>query len=187
MLVGYARTSTLEQEAGFDAQVRDLTATGCERIFKEQVSSVAQRDELEEMIRWARRGDIVVVTKIDRLARSVRDLLSIADRLKANGVDLRVLGSPIDTSSATGALMLSILGAVGQFERDTMLERQREGIARAKSEGKYHGRAPTAKRRSTEVIDLHKQGLKPIEIVRATGLSRSSVWRILGAAAQPTA
>jgi DNA invertase Pin-like site-specific DNA recombinase len=182
MLIGYARTSTVDQAAGFEAQLRDLEAAGCERVFSERVSSVAQREQLEAMLAWARRGDTIIVCKLDRLARSVRDLLNIVDRLKSNGVDLRILNSPIDTSSATGTLMLSILGAVAQFERETMLERQREGIAKAKTEGKYTGRQPTARRRSAEVLNLRAQGMKPADIVRTTGLSRTSVWRVLSAA-----
>jgi DNA invertase Pin-like site-specific DNA recombinase len=179
MLIGYARTSTVEQAAGFDAQLRDLEAVGCERIFREQVSSVAQREQLEAMLNWARRGDTVVVTKLDRLARSVRDLLSIVDRLNANGVALRVLTAPIDTASATGKLVLSLLGSIAEFERSLMLERQREGIVRAKAAGKYTGRQPTAQRRASEILELRANGAKPADIVRATGLSRTSVWRIL--------
>lgn len=127
--IGYARTSTLEQKAGFDAQIRDLKAAGCcdRDIYREQVSSVAERPELDLLLgRILRAGDVLIVTKLDRLARSVVDLLGIVARARALGAELRVLGSPIDTSTPTGGLVLTLLGAIAQFEREMMLERQRE-------------------------------------------------------------
>jgi DNA invertase Pin-like site-specific DNA recombinase len=147
-LVGYARTSSLGQVAGLEAQQRELDAAGCEKVFREQVSSIAQRDQLEAALDYVREGDAFIVTKLDRLARSVGDLLAIVARLEAKKVSLRVLSmsgtQPLDTSTATGRLMLAVIGAVGQAERETMLERQREGIAKAQREGKYKGRVPTA-------------------------------------------
>lgn len=183
MLVGYARTSTVEQEAGLEAQSRDLAAAGCERTFSERVSSVARRAELEAALSFVRQGDTLVVTKPDRLARSVADLLGIIGRLEAKGVALRVLsmgGAEVDTRTPTGRLMLTMLGAVAEFERALMLERQREGIAKAKAEGKYQGRAPTARRQSEEVRRLKAEGVKPTDIARRLKIGRASVYRILG-------
>ena len=152
MLVGYARTSTAGQIAGLEAQERELRAAGCDKIFREQVSSVAERQQLEAALDYVREGDSFTVTKLDRLARSVGDLLAIVSRLEAKGVSLRVLSmsgtQSLDTSTATGRLMLSVIGAVGQAEREAMLERQREGIAKAKREGRYKGRVPTARRKA---------------------------------------
>ena len=153
MLVGYARTSTVGQQAGLEAQERELRAAGCDKIFREQVSSVAQRDQLEAALDYVRdEEDGLVVTKLNRLARSVGDLLSIVARLEAKKVSLRVLSmsgsQPLDTGTATGRLMLAVIGAVGQAEREAMLERQREGIAKARREGKYKGRVPTVRRRA---------------------------------------
>ena len=185
MLIGYARTSTTEQAAGLDAQRRDLAAAGCERIFAEQVSSVAHRAQLEEVLAFARDGDALVVTKPDRLARSVADLLAIMGRLEAKGVALRVLsmgGSEVDTRTPTGRMMLTMLGAVAEFERALMLERQREGIAKAKEEGKYKGRAPTARAKADQVAELRAEGVGPAEIARRLGIARASVYRILGKA-----
>ena len=148
MHVGYARTSTVEQKAGFEAQKRDLLADGVERIFDEQVSSVGERKQLEVALDFVRDGDTLVVTKLDRLARSTIDLLKIVDRLDTKNVGLRILdfgGGQIDTKSPNGKLMLTMFGAMAEFERDIMLERQREGIAKAKAEGKYKGRKPTAR------------------------------------------
>lgn len=188
MLVGYARTSTAEQEAGLEAQERDLRATGCERIFAERVSSIAgERPQLTAALDFVRAGDVLVVTKPDRLARSTADLLGIIGRLEAKGVALRVLsmgGQTVDTTTATGKLMLTMLGAVAAFERDLMLERQREGIAKAKADGKYAGRAPTARAKSAEVLAMHAQGVSVVEIARRLEIGSASAFRILKAARQ---
>ena len=185
MHIGYARTSTLDQVAGFEAQQRDLAAAGCEKVYCEQVSSAAHRSELEAAMEFARDGDCLVVTRLDRLARSVADLVRITELLAAKGVTLRVLALSLDTATPTGQLMLNLLSAVAQFERQIMLERQREGIAKAKREGKYKGRAPTARRQATAVLALRAKGVSAGEIARKLGLARSSVYRIINAA-QPT-
>ncbi|MBL6458631.1 recombinase family protein [Belnapia sp. T6] len=182
MLIGYARTSTAEQEAGLEAQTRDLAAVGCERIFAEQVSSVGPRAQFDDAHAFARSGDTLVVTKPDRLARSVADMLAIISRLEAKGVALRVLsmgGAEVDTRTPTGRLMLTMLGAVAEFERALMLERQREGIAAAKAAGKYAGRAPTARAKAAQVLALHGQGVSGAEIARRLGIGVASVFRIL--------
>jgi DNA invertase Pin-like site-specific DNA recombinase len=179
MIIGYARTSTVDQKAGFEAQVAELTAAGCEKLYREQVSSVGRRDQLEAAIDFAREGDTLVVTKLDRLARSVEHLLRIEGRLRQKGVSLRILSMGIDTGTATGRLMMNVVGAVGQFEREMMLERQREGIAKAKAEGKYTGRQPTAMAKAKQVQALRGQGVAPIEIARQLGISRASVYRCL--------
>ena len=132
MLVGYGRTSTVTQEAGLEAQERDLKAVGVEKLFTEQVSSVAERVQLEAALDLCGLA-MLVVTSLDRLARSIRDLCAIVDRLEAKGVSLRILGMGLDTATANGRLMLNVLGSVAQFEREVMLERQREGIAKAKA------------------------------------------------------
>jgi DNA invertase Pin-like site-specific DNA recombinase len=186
MLIGYARTSTTEQDAGLDAQRRDLAAAGCERTFHEQVSSIGKRDQLEAAVAFARTGDTLVVTKPDRLARSVADMLAIMARLEAKGVALRVLsmgGAEVDTNTPTGRMMLTMLGAVAEFERALMLERQREGIAKAKTEGRYKGRAPTARAKGADVLALHAEKVPPAEIARRLGIGRASVYRIIGSAA----
>jgi DNA invertase Pin-like site-specific DNA recombinase len=187
MLLGYARTSTLDQAAGYADQVRALEAAGCTRLFAEQISSVVERAELEKLLAFVRDGDVVVVTAIDRLARSIRELLEIKDRIKSAGADLRILGTAIDTTSATGELILGVLGSVAEFERKRMLERQKVGIQAAKAAGRYRGRVPTALRRSDEVLALRDKGVRPSQIAKLTGLGRTSVWRILTAepAAQP--
>jgi DNA invertase Pin-like site-specific DNA recombinase len=151
---------------------------GCEKIFSEQVSSVATRPQLDAALDFIREGDTLIVTKLDRLARSTGHLLEIADRVKLKGADLHVLNLGVDTGSATGKLLFTMIGAVATFEREMMLERQREGIARAKSQGKYRGRKPTALARSTEVVALISDGVRPTDIAHQLGISRASVYRI---------
>ena len=186
MLVGYARTSTFDQAAGLEAQQRDLERHHVEKIFTEQVSSVWQRRELEAALEFVREGDTFVVTKLDRLARSTVHLLSLIDRLEEKRVALRILdfgGASVDTQSPSGKLMLTMFAAMAQFEREMMLERQREGIAKAKREGKYKGRKPTAKAKQSEVRALKQDGLGASEIASRLSISRASVYRILGEAA----
>ncbi len=184
MLIGYGRTSTTDQAAGIEAQERDLLTAGCDKLFIEQVSSVGRRPQLEAAIDYAREGDTLVVTKLDRLARSVADLLSIIGRVEAKKVALRVQAmsgsQPLDTGTAIGKLMLAVIGAVGQFEREMMLERQREGIAKAKRDGRYKGRVPTVQRQAAEVIRLKEAGIRPSEIASRLGIGRASVYRVLG-------
>lgn len=180
MLIGYARTSTIEQKAGLDAQVRDLS--DCEKVFQEQVSSVAKRKELDSAIEYVREGDTLVVTKLDRLARSTKHLMDIVDILQFKKAHLKIMNLGVDTSTPTGKLMLTMLGGVAEFEREIMLERQREGIAKAKAEGKYKGRQPTARAKADEVLALKSQGMGPSKIAKELGISRSSIHRILRAA-----
>lgn len=186
-IVGYARTSTTDQIAGLEAQVRDLQAEGCTKVFSEQVSATQnERPQLKAMLDYVREGDTVIVTRPDRLARSTADLLSITKRLSEQGVILRVLSMQLDTGTPTGKLMLTMLGAIAEFERELMLERQREGVAKAKAEGKYRGRAPTALRKADEVLKLKAGGKTVPEIVDALGISRASVFRILKKGQQST-
>jgi DNA invertase Pin-like site-specific DNA recombinase len=182
MLVGYARTSTAEQVAGFEAQVRDLEKAGAEKIFREQVSAVAHRDQLDAALDFIREGDTLVVTTLSRLARSTSDLLKITKTIEDKGAALRILDLAIDTATAQGKLLLTMIGAVATFERELMLERQREGIARAKAKGKYRGRKPTARAKADEVLVLRKQGVGASEIARQVGVGRASVYRILDGA-----
>lgn len=142
MLIGYARTSTTEQVNGLEAQREALKAIGCDRMYDEQASATGPRKALSEALGYVRDGDVLVVTKLDRLARSVVHLGEIVAGLEAKSVGLRILDLGLDTTTATGKLMLNVLGSVAQFEREMMLERQRDGIAKAKAQGKYKGRKP---------------------------------------------
>jgi DNA invertase Pin-like site-specific DNA recombinase len=179
MLIGYARTSTLDQKAGLEAQVAELKAAGVEELFVEQVSSVQKREELEKALKFVRKGDTLVVTKLDRLARSIPDLVRIIGMLEEKQATLRIMAMNLDTSTPTGRLLLNLVGSVAQFEREIMLERQREGVARAKAEGKYRGRAPTARAKSAEVIAKFRTNQRPSDIAKSVGIGRASVYRIL--------
>ena len=191
-LVGYARASTLDQKASIEGQERDLTDAGCHKVFSEQVSSVEteQRHQLDAALDYLRDGDVLVVTKLDRLARSTADLSRLVEQLHDKGAALRVLDINLDTSTSTGRLMLNLLGSIAQFEREVMLERQREGIEKARREGKYKGRKPTARQKTDDVLALRREGHGGTEIAKRLGIGRASVYRILsdaGEGAKPRA
>lgn len=182
MNVGYARTSTADQKAGLEAQERDLRAAGAERVFSEHVSSIAKRAALAECLAFLREGDALMVTKPDRLARSTAELLTIEADLTKRKVGLVVLsmgGERLDTRNPTSKLMLTILGGVATWEREIMLERQREGIAKAKAEGKYRGRSPTVARQADTIREMLAGGARPADVARQLGVARSSVYRMI--------
>ena len=190
MLIGYARTSTTDQTAGLAAQERDLLAAGADKVFTEQVSSVATRKALRECLEYVRSGDALVVTKPDRLARNTSELLTIEADLAKRGIGLVVLsmgGERLDTRNPTSKLMLTILGGVATWEREIMLERQREGIAKAKGEGRYRGRAPTVRRQADQIRAAIAAGEKPSHIAKRLGVARSSVYRMLDGVPGPAA
>nr|WP_254215425.1 recombinase family protein [Burkholderia multivorans] len=179
VIIGYARTSTREQIAGFEAQIKALREAGCEKVFQEQVSAVKQRKQLDAALDFVREGDVFVVTKLDRLARSVAHLCQLVDQLKAKGVTLKILAIGLDSGTPTGNLMLNMLAAIAQFEREMMLERQLDGITAAKEAGKYKGRAPTARRKAADIERLISQGMTRNEVARQLGIGVASVYRVL--------
>jgi DNA invertase Pin-like site-specific DNA recombinase len=179
MKVGYARTSTIEQVAGLDAQLEELKTIGCDKIFKEQASSISLREQLENAINFVREGDILIVTKIDRLARSVAELLTIIQTLENKKVGLKIINLNLDTQTPTGKLMINVLGSIAQFEREIMLERQREGIAKAKAEGKYRGRKPISLAVRKEVLRLAMEGKTKLSIAKQLKIGEATIYRIL--------
>lgn len=184
MLIGYARTSTTDQQAGFKAQLVELEAYGCERMYQEQVSSVASRQELERAIDMLRDGDKLVVTKLDRLARNVTHMGEILEQIEAKGAGLVILSlgsETVDTSTATGKLILNMMVSVAQFEREMMKERQIEGIKRAQAEGKYKGRVPTAMKQADKVKALVEAGVTRVQVQEQLGISKASYYRCLKA------
>lgn len=175
--IGYARVSTEDQN--LTAQLEQLNGLGCDRIYQEKVSGVKRdRPELAAMLDYAREGDVVVCCKLDRIARSTAHLLEIVEGLERKGVAFRVLNLGMDTSTPTGKLMLTMLGAIATFEREMMLERQREGIRIAKEAGAYKGRKATAKAKAGEVMELLSQGKTKEQVAEAVGIGVASVYRI---------
>lgn len=174
--IGYARTSTLDQVAGFEAQIAELKAAGVTKLFTEQVSSVSDRPQLEAALDYLREGDTLIVTKLDRLARSVKHLGEIVELLESKSVSLKVQNIALDTGTSTGKLMLNVLGSVAQFEREMMLERQKEGIAKAKAEGRYNGRPKSFD--AAQVQQLKEAGKSIKEIQKELGISRASIYRL---------
>lgn len=175
-LVGYARVSTGGQS--LEVQLRALAE--CNKVFQEKVSGASDdRPQLTLLLDYVKEGDVMMVTKLDRLARNTRHLLEISEFLQLKQVALRILNLGIDTSTPTGKLMLTMIGAIATFERELMLERQAEGIELAKRRGVYKGRKPTAMAKGNEVLALVAKGLPRTEIAKRTGISISSVQRIL--------
>lgn len=178
MIVGYARVSSTSQS--LQVQHEQLEAAGCDKVFSEKRSgrTTDGRDALADAIDFVREGDILAVTRLDRLARSVVDLHRLIERLTAKGCGFRVLQqSGIDTTTSTGKLTLSILGAVAEFEADIRRDRQRDGIERAKTRGVYQGRKASIDR--AQVKAMAEAGIKPVAIARELGCNRSSVYRLL--------
>jgi DNA invertase Pin-like site-specific DNA recombinase len=180
MLVGYGRVSS--QGQSLDIQNEALAAAGCDKVFTEKMSgrSTIDREQLAMAIDFVREGDTLVVTRLDRLARSVGDLHRIIETLTSKGVEFRCLAQQgVNTDSSSGRLMLSVLGAVAMFENDLRLERQREGIEKAKLAGKYRGRKPTIN--PDRVKELRQTGMGPAAIARELQIARASVYRALAA------
>lgn len=178
MLYGYARVSTVDQST--EVQEEALRAAGCVVIRSEQVSGTSRkgRKELQTLLDFIQPGDVLVVTRVDRLARSITDLQTIVAELKAKGAALRCIEQPVDTSTAAGKAFLDMLGVFAEFETNLRRERQMEGIAKAKAQGVYRGRPPKLDL-IADVLNLHRQGLGASEIARQVGVSRQHVYRVL--------
>jgi DNA invertase Pin-like site-specific DNA recombinase len=176
-LVCYARVSSIGQS--LEVQEDLLKAAGGEEIFKEKRTGTTTegRDELEAALRFVRKGDVFMVTRLDRLARSMLDLRKIVDRLTDKGVGFRVLqqGS-IDTTKSEGRLLLNILGSFAEFETDIRKERQADGIAKAKATGKYRGRPASID--PAQIAALKAEGHGPSAIAKTLGIGRASVYRL---------
>lgn len=179
MKIGYARVSSTGQNEA--AQVDILKRHGAEELFIDKASGTSRegRERLAEAIRFARKGDVLLITRLDRLARSVIDLHAIAQELQAKGVDLIATEQNIDTTTPTGRLMFNMLASIAEFETDLRRERQLEGIAKAKAEGVYTGRKPSID--IAQVRALREEGLGASAIAKRLGIGRASVYRVLEA------
>lgn len=179
-IFGYARVSTTDQDLAI--QEAALTAAGCVRVMSEKKSGTTAkgRTELQTLLDFVRKGDTIMVTRIDRLARSIADLAQIVQTLEAKGVTLRASEQPIDTSTAAGRAFLQMLGVFAEFETAIRRERQLEGIAKAKAEGVYKGRPASID--AEKIRALKAEGVGPSEIAKRLGIGRASVYRLLAQA-----
>ena len=177
MFYGYARVSSTDQDVSIQEDA--LRRAGCTVIRSEKVSgtSLDGRTELQTLLDFIRPGDALVVTRIDRLARSLRDLQNLVAELKGKGVHLKATEQPIDTASAAGKAFLDMLGVFAEFETNLRKERQLEGIAKAKAEGAYKGRPPSID--AQRVRDLRATGIGATAIARELRIGRASVYRCL--------
>src|SRR5215210_2848527 len=175
--IGYARVSSTDQD--FALQIERLKAAGCEIVRSEKVTGSTRqgRSELASIITFLRPGDELVVTRIDRLARSIGDLQDLVREMRAKGADLRATEQPIDTSTAAGKAFLDMLGVFAEFETNLRRERQLEGIAKAKAAGVYKGRPPSIDAQKVRL--LKQEGLGASAIAKRLDISRQSVYRAL--------
>lgn len=179
MRIGYARVSTREQH--LDMQLTALKDAGCERIFQEQVSGVGERTELQTAMQYLRDGDCLVVYKLDRLGRSMKDLLAIIEQLQTKNISLVSLRDNIDTGSTTGKLVMHIFAALAEFERDLIRERTGEGRAAAMKKGVKFGRPKNEKNdKATACANLYRSGMTVPQIMQQLSIkSKSTVYRFL--------
>ena len=181
MKIGYGRTSTVEQDAGLEAQLRDLKAAGVDKSSASKFHRSTSSAGNSSPRLWTS-----CVTEIPSSSPnstdwrgSVRHLHEIVEQLKKKGVALQILNLGIDTNTPTGKLMLTMLGGIAEFEREIMLERQKEGVAKAKRDGKYMGRKPTVQLQADAIRKLNAEGKSKIEIAAELGIHRSGVYRVL--------
>ena len=180
MKVAYIRVSTEEQHEA--RQKEAMKGFGIDKYFIEKKSGkTADRPQLQAMLEFVREGDTVYIHSLDRLARSTKDLLAIVEQLQAKGVELHSNKEYIDTSTATGKLMLTMIGAIAEFERQNLLERQREGIAIAKEEGKYKGRKQLKPEAWEEAYSKYKarENKSVSELAKVLGISRPTVYKLI--------
>ncbi len=178
-IYGYARVSTTDQDC--EVQRETLLRAGCTVVREEKRSGTSRngRAELETLLAFMRKGDVLMVTRIDRLARSVKDLQDIVHELKAKGIALKATEQPVDTSTAAGKAFLDMLGVFAEFETNLRKERQMEGIAKAKAAGVYAGKGRKPSIDRTKVMELRSQGRSPTEIAKEMGINRVTVYRVL--------
>lgn len=181
MIIGYARVST--QDQNLDLQTDELTKLGCQKIYQEKVSSGKERPQLMKLIENLRERDSVMVWKLDRLARSLKELINLVEIFKVKKVNFISIKDSIDTSTVQGRLLLNIFGSLAEFERDTIRERTKAGLSAAKARGRMGGQkkglSPEAKKKAETAVMLYKQKKSAVEIAGIIGVGRATVYRYL--------
>ena len=180
MILGYARVSTRDQS--LDGQQDTLAAAGAEQIFADTITGTARsRQQLDQLLKELRSGDVVVVTKYDRLARSLKDLLEIVDLIQAKGAGFRSLGEDIDTTTPAGRLVFHVFASIAQFERERIVERSKEGLAAARKRGRVGGRPPAlSPAQKIEVKRMRDVEMRPIpEIADLFKVSDKTIRRVV--------
>jgi len=180
MIFGYARVST--QDQNLERQIDRLQQLGCERIFQEKITgSKKERPELDKLLNQMRVGDVIVVTELTRLSRSVRDLFALVDMIHQKGAHLKSLKEPwLDTTTPQGKLLFAVFAGVSQFERDLISERTKEGITSARARGRKGGRPPKSQKGIELALKMHEDKNYSIsEIVKATGIGKTTLYRYL--------
>ena len=178
MIIGYARVSTSDQS--LDAQLDALKAAGAERVFQEKRTGKSrQRPELERLLDQLRAGDVLVVTKYDRLARSLRDLIDLVEIIREREAGFRSLAEDIDTTTPTGRLIFHVFGSIAEFERERIVERTKEGLAAARKRGRVGGRPRSLSAEACEQIRRMRdeEHRSPTELARMFKVSRATIYR----------
>ena len=180
MKIGYARVSTKEQRESLTAQERTLREAGCEEVYKEVASGVkTKRPEFLAAIRSSREGDTLIVTRLDRLGHSTLETLRTVQEIDARGVRVKALDLNLDTRTPSGRMVLSVISSLAQWERDTLVERTKEGLAHARANGRTGGRPPalTASQREAAIAALDK-GMGLTQTAKTFGVSVSTITRL---------
>ena len=182
MLLGYARVSTKDQK--LTSQKDALRSHGCDKIYTDKVSGAkAERPGLDRMLRNAREGDTIIVWKLDRLGRSLKHLVELAEELSQRGIGLKSLNDPIDTSTAQGKLVFNIFAALAEFERGIIRERTNAGLSAARARGRMGGRRPglseDAQRKARVAESLYKEGMPVNQIAEDLNISKATLYKYL--------
>jgi len=183
MKIGYARVSTKDQNLSM--QLDALKEAGCEQIFKEKISGASiERKELDNLVGQLRKGDIIVVWKLDRLARSLKDLLRLVNEFQEKGVGFISLNDPIDTTTPQGRLVFTLFGALAEFEREIIKERTKAGLESARARGRKGGRPPglskEASYKASAAVEMYIKRMPVNEIAKSLGISKTTLYKYLG-------
>ncbi len=181
MKIGYARVSTKRQGESLETQRETLDNVGCEKVFTDQISGAkSKRPGLDAALEYMRTDDVLVVTRLDRLGRTVLDTLKTIDELAQRGVRVKILDPELDTGTKEGKLMVTIMSGLAQWERDLLIERTREGVAHARAQGRVGGPKPKLNGEQIEAVKAAVSSGQPVAAVaRSFGVSRPTIYRVL--------